>query len=155
MEVEAFKKAEYERLTAEERDRMNARLTIWTLFLTIIGAFGFLSTQGLTGMYVGALAPYVLMYLAQLSRHNEAALKQVRKYLKKLAKEANYEGYETWCASLPRVAQGTYLDALRNALLTASLLAICSAAIHMPPIWLPMLLADIPPLVFIWRWLAK
>jgi hypothetical protein len=47
--------AEYEALRAEERGRMNARLTIGTVFLSFTGAFSIAVVQAGIGAYLLAL----------------------------------------------------------------------------------------------------
>lgn len=155
MQTDIFKQSEYDRLATEERDRMNARLQIWALFLSLVGAFGFITLQRGEDAYAVLVMPYLLLCLAQFVRHNESALKQIRKYLRKIAEDSQYQGYEHWVKTLPYVAQGSYMDALRNAFLLATVAAMVSYAAHSALVWTPMCLVDILPLVLIWKWLAR
>jgi hypothetical protein len=155
MTPEAFQQEEYNRLTTEERERMNNRLAVWTLFFTVIGAFGFISIQDGKSAYAVLAMPYLLLCLAQFVRHNEAALKQIRKYLRKLAEDNNYQGYEHWVTTIPYVAQGSYMDALRNAFVLATIAAMASYVLHASLAWTPIALIDVLPLILMWRWLAR
>jgi hypothetical protein len=126
-----FAPLEYEALRNEERDRMNARLQIWTIFLSLVGAFGLVSAQSGTIAYVVGLFPLLAMCLARHVRHSEDALRQIRKYLYQMEQAASYSGYEHYSRSAPRATHGGYLDALRDALITTQALALAVVVAHL------------------------
>lgn len=130
-QVEELTKLEYDALRAEERDRMNGRLQVWTIFLSLVGAFGFVSVQSGMVAYVAALFPLLAACLARHVRHSEDALRQVRTYLYEIEKRCSYEGYEHFARSAPRVTHGGYLDALRDALFITQLLALATVVFRL------------------------
>lgn len=152
---------EYEALRAEERDRMNGRLQIWVIYLSLVSAFGVVSVQAGLVAYVVGLFPFLASCLARHVRHSEDALKQVRKYLHELEKRLEYQGYECFSRSLVRPSHGGYLDALRDALLITQLLALVVVAIHLTSdhialfLIVPIVALAASPMYFTWRWLRK
>src|SRR5437764_358732 len=102
LSIEDLAEQEYGALRAEERDRMNARLQIWGIFLSLVGAFGFISTQSGTVAYVATLFPFLACCLARHVRHSEDALRLIRKYLYQMEKAIGYEGYEHFTRTAPR-----------------------------------------------------
>ncbi|MBO0783440.1 MAG: hypothetical protein J2P37_31905, partial [Ktedonobacteraceae bacterium] len=85
---------EYEALQAEKRDRMTARLQVWSLLLGLVGAFGLASLQAGTTSYLVALYPLLAACLARYTRHSEAVLHKVKDYLLSVEQQASYSGYE-------------------------------------------------------------
>jgi hypothetical protein len=159
--MEDLAKLEYEALRAEERDRMNARLQVWGIFLSLVGAFGFVSAQAGTVAYVAALFPFLASCLARHVRHSEDALCLIRKYLYHMEKATNYQGYEQFTRTVPRSTYGGYLDALRDALLITQLLALAVVVLRLASdqmtLWiiLPVVGLEIIALLLTWRWLKK
>jgi hypothetical protein len=158
---EELAKLEYEALRAEERDRMNARLQIWTIFLSLVGAFGFVSVQSGIVAYVAALFPFLACCLARHVRHSEDALRILRKYLYQIEKEAGYSGYESFTRSQPRTTHGGYLDALRDALLITQLLALTIVVLRLVTDHFSLLIIlsgislEVVAMCLTWRWLKK
>lgn len=151
---------EYEALRTEERDRMNARLQIWTIFLSLASAFGLASTQSSTITYVAVLFPLLAACLARHVRHSEDALRQVRTYLYQIEKQASYQGYEHFTRCQTRTTHGGYLDALRDALLIAQGLAVAVVVVRLVAdhafLWVaPVISLEIVAMVMTWRWLKK
>jgi hypothetical protein len=161
MQTEDFAKLEYEALRAEERDRMNARLQIWTIYLSLVGAFGLVSVQSGNIAYITGLFPLLACCLARHIRHSEDALCQVRKYLYQLEKLYNYQGYEHYSRSISRVTHGGYLDALRDALLVTQALALVVIVLHLLSdqitwlIILPVIGLEVMAMFLTWHWLRK
>lgn len=114
---------EYAALRSEERDRINARLTIWTIFLSLVGVFGFASLQNSEAVYLLAVFPGLVACLAAHTRHSEDVLRSIRKYLYQLEQECDYKGYEHFTRTTPRPTHGGYLDALRAAFVLSQALA--------------------------------
>lgn len=158
---EDLAKLEYESLRAEERDRMNGRLQVWTIFLSLVGAFGLVSVQSGAVAYVAALFPLLACCLARHVRHSEDALRIIRKYLYKLEKDADYPGYEHFTRTIPRASHGGYLDALRDALLITQGLALAVVVARLVSdqvIWLaivPVIALESVAIYFTWYWLKK
>jgi hypothetical protein len=48
---------DYETAQAEKRDKLNARLQVWSLFVALVGGFGLASLQSGSASYVVALFP--------------------------------------------------------------------------------------------------
>jgi hypothetical protein len=159
--TEDLAKLEYEALRTEERDRMNGRLQIWGIFLSLVGAFGFISTQAGTVAYVATLFPFLACCLARHVRHSEDALRLIRKYLYQMEQATGYEGYEHFTRTAPRSTHGGYLDALRDALLITQLLALAVVVLRLLSdqitwwIIVPVIGLEMVALVFTWRWLKK
>ena len=152
---------EYEALRAEERDRMNGRAQVWTLYLTIVGAFIFVTSQsGMVALLV-ALCPLLLACLARHSRHSEDVLKQLRKYLYQLEVTHQYSGYEHFTRVNVRKTYGGYRVALRDAFLLTDGLAVVNvlSQLYMDHVslWLYFLVlsADGVAIVFTWLWLSR
>lgn len=154
-------KLEYEALRNEERDRMNARLQFWVIFLLLASAFSSFSVQGGIVAYVVGVFPLLAMCLARYVNHSEGVLKQIRKYLYQREKEANYEGYEHFSRCQPRSTHGGYLDALRDALLMTQLLAVGVVVFrlvqdHIAVVAIvPTMGIEMGAIVLTWMWLKK
>jgi hypothetical protein len=152
---------EYEALRAEERDRMNARLQVWTIFLSLVGAFGLVSVQSGPVAYVAGLFPLLACCLARHVRHSEDALRLIRKYLYQIEKTASYEGYEHFTRCQSRTTHGGYLDALRDALLVTQLLALTVVVLRLVTdhlsllIILPVIGLEVAAMFLTWHWLKK
>jgi hypothetical protein len=155
-----FAQVEYEALRSEERDRMNARLQVWGIFLSMVGAFGFVSAQSGSTAYVAALFPLLAACLARHTRHSEDALRIIRKYLYALEKDADYPGYEHYSRTIPRASHGGYLDALRDALLISQALALAVVVFRLVTdhmlLWIvPVIGLEVVAMFLTWRWLKK
>jgi hypothetical protein len=152
---------EYEALRAEERDRMNGRTQVWTLYLTIVGVFGFVTVQSGMSSSLVALCPLVLACLARHSRHSEDVLKQVRKYLYLLEEKSGYCGYEHFTRSVVRPTYGGYIVALRDAFLLTDVLALTGVLLRLYEVHVPLLvsiavsLVDLVAIVFTCLWLSR
>jgi hypothetical protein len=161
MQSEDIAKLEYEALQAEGRDRMNARLQVWTIFLSLVLAFGLAGVQSGPAAYVAGLFPVLACCLARHVRHSEDALRQVRKYLYQVEKAASYEGYEHYSRCQPRATHGGYLDALRDALLVTQMLALAVVVIRLASdqvtllIIVPVIGLEVAAMFLTWRWLKK
>ncbi len=94
MDAKELATLEYEALQAEKRDKINARLQVWSLFIGLVGAFGLASIQaGVTG-FVVALYPFLAYCIAGYTSHSESVLDQVKKYLQHFETTNQYDGYE-------------------------------------------------------------
>jgi hypothetical protein len=158
---EQFVITEYEALRAEERDRINARLQVWVILVSLASIFSVVSVQSGMIAYITALFPFLACCLALHVRHSEGALRQIRRYLYLKEKETGYQGYEHYNRSTPRTTHGGYLDALRYALMVTQLLALTVVAIHLVAdhalLLIILLIIGIEAIVmfFTWRWLKK
>ncbi|HEY7415053.1 MAG TPA: hypothetical protein VH593_07660 [Ktedonobacteraceae bacterium] len=151
--------AEYEALRAEERDRMNARLTIWTVFLSLTGAFSLASLQNSEIAYLLAVYPALVACLALHTRHSEEVLRAIRKYLFQFEKLQNYSGYEHYSRSVSRLSHGGHIDALRIAFVLSQALASFVVCLHLYsdhvalPVIVGLALVELAIVVITWRWL--
>jgi hypothetical protein len=156
-----FSQREYDALRSEERDRMNGRTQVWATYLTIAGAFGFVSLQSGMSAYTVVLCPLLLACLARHVRHSEDVLKQVRKYLYQLEKTNEYCGYEHFTRAQVRPTHGGYMVALRDAFLLTDILAVTSILVRLYVdhglLWVGavILLIGVAAIVTTWRWFAR
>jgi hypothetical protein len=104
--------AEYNGLRTEERDRINARLQIWGIFVSLVSIFGVVSLQSDLIAYIVALFPPLCLCLAYHVRHSEDVLYLMRKYLYAFEKHYKYRGYEHFGREQIRATHGGYLTAL-------------------------------------------
>jgi hypothetical protein len=149
--------------TIEERDRINARLQIWTIFVSLTSIFGVVSLQSGISAYVVAIFPLLCLCLAFHVRHSEDVLHQIRTYLYAVEKRHDYKGYEHFTREQTRATHGSYLAALRYALIAAQCLAIAVLIArllldHMPFVAIAIIvviLIDGYLLGLTWRWLSK
>lgn len=160
MSDETLLTSEYEALRAEERDRMNARLQVWTIWLSLIGAFGFLSLQGDTLAYAAALYPFLTACLARHVGHSEEVLRQIRKYLYRCEQRLSYEGYEHFTRTQPRPSHGGYLAALQQLFLLTQLVAtilVVGRLILGQLLWVGVVVAlgEIALMVLTYRWVRR
>jgi hypothetical protein len=125
MQTDDLAQLEYEALRTEERDRINARLQVWGIFVSLASIFGVVSLQSSMIAYVVALFPLLCLCLAFHVRHSEEVLRQIRKYLYSVEKRYTYEGYEHFVREQVRATHGSYLIGLRYAFMATQLLAIC------------------------------
>jgi hypothetical protein len=153
-----FIRAEYDALRAEERDRMSARLTIWTIYLSFTGAFSLAVVQTGVAAYLLAIYPALLAGLALHIRHSEEVLKSIRKYLFQLEKQLKYSGYEHYTRSTYRISHGGYIDALKLAFVLSQLLATVFVGARLLSDHLaflcPALIVEIVAIVLTWSWLC-
>lgn len=139
---------------------MNGRLQVWTIFLSMVGAFGLVSVQSGGVAYVAALFPLLAACLARHVRHSEDALRVIRKYLYKLEQATGHEGYEHFTRTIPRASHGGYMDALRDALLITQGLALAVVVAHLVAdhaiLWIvPVIGLLVAAMYLTWRWLKK
>jgi hypothetical protein len=154
---------EYEALRTEERDRINARLQIWAIFVSLTSIFGVVSLQTGIIAYVVALFPLLCLCLAFHVRHSEDVLHQIRKYLYAVEVRHDYQGYEHFIREQTRVTHGSYLAALRYAFISTQCLAIAVFIVrllldHMPFVAVAIIVVILINgyLLFLtWRWLGK
>lgn len=163
MEIDDLAMLEYEALRTEERDRINARLQVWAIFVSLSSIFGVVSLQSGIIAYVVALFPLLCLGLAFHVRHSEEVLHQIRKYLYSVEKHYKYEGYEHFVREQPRAAHGSYLTALRYAFIATQCLAIAVFVVrllldHIPfvaVVIVVIMLMNGYVLYMTWRWLGK
>ncbi|MBA2677528.1 MAG: hypothetical protein H0U76_03920 [Ktedonobacteraceae bacterium] len=155
MERNNLASLQYEGLQAEKRDKMNARLQIWSLFVGLVGAFGLASLQAGTVSYLVALYPFLAMCIARYASHNESVLDQVKEYLLKIEEKSNYSGYERYNRTSQRRSSGSHLKALRDAILTTQALATCMIAVRLLdnsiPLTVVIVVVELVVLIATWR----
>ncbi len=122
---------EYETLQAEKRDRMQARLQIWSVVIGLIGAFGLASLQAGPISWVLALYPLLAACIARYSGHNEAVLTKIKRYLLTFEQTHGYRGYEQYNLEIRHKQSGSQTKALRDALLVTAMLATLVVSIRL------------------------
>lgn len=159
--MEELAKLEYEALKAEDRDRVNARLQVWTIFILLVSVFTGISIQQNSVAYVVIILPLLIGCLVLHVRHSEDALRQVRKYLYQMEQRYSYEGYEHYSRCILRKTHGGYLEALKYAFQITDTLAIGVVAFHLfsdHVTWLaiiPLALVEMGVLYLTEKWLKK
>jgi uncharacterized membrane protein len=149
-------------LRSQERDRMNERGQLWTIFISLASGFGFIATQGGYMPYLLLLFPVLLAFLSMHIRNSEDTLKQIRKYLYKQEQAAGYQGYEYYVRAPEntRASHGGYKKALRGAFCTTGTLALGAVVLHMVLSHMALLIilavvaAETAVIVFTWRQLG-
>lgn len=124
MTPERLAELEYEALQQEKRDKLNARLQVWSLLVGLVGASGVVSTQGGAVVYAVLLYPLIAACVARYAGHSESVLNQVKAYLLDLEKRAGYSGYEHYNKTSGRRGVGNHMKALRDAILLTDVLAV-------------------------------
>lgn len=123
MDAKKLAELEYEACQAEKRDRMNARLQVWSLLIGLIGAFGLASIQSGAIGYVVVLYPLVAACVARFAGHSENVLNQVKVYLLEVERRSEYSGYESFNKVSGRGGVGNHMRALRDAIMLTDILA--------------------------------
>src|SRR5258708_5695547 len=123
MTSERLAELEYEALQQEKRDKLNARLQVWSLLVGLVGASGVASVQNGAIAYVVLLYPLLAACVARYAGHSESVLNQVKAYLLQVEKRAGYEGYEHFNKTSGRRGAGSHMMALRDAILLTDGLA--------------------------------
>lgn len=131
MDKAELERMEFDALQSEKRDKMNARLQIWSLFFGLVSAFGLVSIQTNAISYLVALYPILALCLARHAGHSESVLDQIKDYLQQVEKSSGYDGYERYNRLNTRRSVGGHKKALRDALLLTELLATVTAAIRL------------------------
>jgi len=148
-------------LRSQERDRMNERGQLWTIFISLSTGFGFIATQGGQVVYLTLLFPVLLAFLSMYIRNSEETLKQIRKFLYQQEQAASYRGYEHFVRTPEntRASHGGYKKALRGAFSVTGMLALGGVVLHMMshvvlPLILAVVVVEVVVLVFTWRELS-
>lgn len=124
MAPEKLAELEYEALQHEKRDKLNARLQVWSLLVGLVGGSGVASVQGGTLAYVVLLYPLLTACVARYVGHSESVLNQVKVYLIEVEKRAGYAGYEHFNKISGRRTVGSHMKALRDVILLTDSLAV-------------------------------
>jgi hypothetical protein len=163
MEIDDLAMLEYEALRTEERDRINARLQVWAIFVSLSSIFGVVSLQSGIIAYVVALFPLLCLCLAFHVRHSEEVLHQIRRYLYSVEEHYEYKGYEHFVREQKRAAHGSYLSALQYAFTATQFLATAVLIVRLLLDHIPFVAIAIVVIMLIngyvlymtWRWLEK
>jgi hypothetical protein len=123
MTADELASMEYEALQSEKRDKMAARLQVWSLFMALVSAFGLASIQPGAASYLAALYPVLAVCVARYSAHSESILDQIKAYLLAFEQQSGYKGYEQFNKSVARRSSGGHKKAFRDALLLTEALA--------------------------------
>ena len=128
---ERMAEMEFEALQQEKRDKLNARLQVWSLLVGLVGASGVASVQSGAIAYIVLLYPLVAACVARYAGHSESVLNQVKAYLLELEKRAGYVGYEQFNKSNGRKGVGNHMRALRDAILLTDVLAVLAVVLRL------------------------
>lgn len=159
MTPEKLAELEYESLQQEKRDKLNARLQIWSLLVALVGASGFASVQGGTLAYVVALYPLLAACVARYAGHSESVLDQVKAYLLEVEQRTGYSGYERYNKTSKRKTRGNHARALRDTIVLTDSMAIL---VVLWPLWIDgwyvlaslVVLAALAVIALTCRWLG-
>jgi hypothetical protein len=157
MELTELGKLEYEALQQEKRDKLNARLQIWSLLLALISGFGIASVQDGAISYVVALYPLLAFCVVQYTAHSEAVLDQVKAYLLAVEQQLHYQGYEHFNKQhkLVKSVSGGHKKALRDAIMLTDALAVGAVLIRLQAAWpLDLVLLLVNGVVLVKTWLC-
>lgn len=149
---------QYEALQAEKRDKMSARLQVWSLFVGLVGAFGLASLQTGTVSYLTALYPFLALCIARYAGHSESVLDQVKAYLVMVEEENGYRGYEKYNQVCQCHTSGSHLKALREALFTTQMLAtftIAARLVDTMPLDIVIIVVELVVIIATWQLLSE
>ncbi len=160
---EMIAQVDREFLRSQERDRINERGQLWTIFVSLATGFGILAAQSSEMAYLTLLFPVLLAFLAMHIRNSEETLKQIRKFLYRQEQAVGYEGYEHFVRAPEntRASHGGYKKALRGVFCTTGSLALGGVVLHMVLshvtllIILIVVITQTAVLVFTWRQLSN
>ncbi len=116
MDQQRVSELEYEARQAEKRDKLNARLQLWSLFFGLVSGAGLVSVQTGTLSSLVALYPFLAMCLARYAAHSERVLDQVNK-------------------QQSRRRAGSHLKAFRDAVLLSQVVATGLLVLRAPMLW--------------------
>lgn len=94
MKSEEIEALELEALYDEKRDKLNARLPIWSLLLTMFTAIGYASVQAGSVAYLAALYPLLAATIARFAGQSERILDRVKQRIYAIETASGYAGYE-------------------------------------------------------------
>ena len=129
--MENIAELEFEALESEKRDRMNSRLQVWGLLISLSGGLALAGLQSGTTGYAVALFPLLAACLARFTGHSEGILDKIKKYLLKIENDNHYSGYESFNAANKAKSSGGHKKALRDAILCIDLLATIALGAHL------------------------
>jgi hypothetical protein len=127
-EIEA---KELEALYCEKRDKLNARLAIWSLLLTLFGAFSYAGTQSGVAGYVIVCYPLLAGCIARFARHSERVLDRVKRHIYQIEKASGYVGYEHQNVSGSTNGSGAHIKALRDFAILTDAIAIIAIDVRL------------------------
>jgi len=124
MDQQRLSELEYEALQAEKRDKLNARLQLWSLFFGLVSGAGLVSVQTGAISSLIALYPFLAMCLAKYAAHSERVLDQVKARLLAVEQTCSIVGYEQVNKQQSRRRRaGSHLKAFRDAVLLSQVVA--------------------------------
>jgi hypothetical protein len=154
-------KIDREFLRNQELARINERLQVWVVFISLSSGFGYIAAQNSKLVYLGVLYLLLVAYLAMHVRHGQNVLREIRKYLYQQEQDAKYAGYEHFIRSNIRTFHGGYRHALRGAFVTMQVLASGVVIAHMISVYVfvPFIVivctASMAVIAFTWKQLSS
>jgi len=136
--AEQYASKDIDAVIAEKRDKLNARLQIWSLLLALISGFGIASVQSSNVSYVVVLYPLLAACLAQFAGHSEEVLDKLKAYLLQVEQRAAFQGYESFNKANRSKWSGGHKRALLTALLITELLATTVVVSRLIEVQLPL-----------------
>jgi hypothetical protein len=124
VKTEEMEAKELEALYDEKRDKLNARLPLWSLLITLFGAFSYVGTQ--TGMagYIIVFYPLLAGCVARFAGSSERILDRVKRRIYKIEKASDYAGYEHDNANGSTGGSGSHIKALRDFAILTDVIAV-------------------------------
>lgn len=130
MKAEEIETCELEALYSEKRDKLNARLPVWSLLIGLFSLFGYAGIQpGIAG-YVVLLYPLLASCVARFAGHSERILDRIKRCIYQIEERSGYHGYEHTNAGQPQ-GSGGHVKALRDAILLTDLVAIVAIVVRL------------------------
>lgn len=157
MKREEAEARELEALYDEKRDKLNARLPLWSLLVGLFSAFGYAGTQpGIAG-YLIICYPLLAACVARFAGHNERVLIKVKRRIYAIEEASDYEGYEHENERNSTGGSGAHLKAFRDFTLLTDGISLIALVIrlfvdHLPALIILALLVEAAVLAFTWRW---
>ena len=158
MKSEDIEAQELQALYDEKRDKLNARLPVWSLLLTLFGAVGYASVQaGLSG-YLGILYPPLAATIARFTGHSERVLDRVKRRIHAIEEASGYHGYEHENAARTAKGSGGHVKALRDFILLTDALDTVITALRLIEAQMTLLavlliFGELVVMAATWRWL--
>jgi hypothetical protein len=149
---------ELEALYKEKCDKLNSRLSVWSVLITIFGAFSYAGTQtGIAG-YLIIFYPLLAGCVARFAGSSERVLDRVKRRIYQIEETSGYEGYEHNNATTSQNGSGAHIKALRDFVLLTDGIAIIALSVrlvidHMALLAIPAIVLEATAIVATCIWM--
>lgn len=128
MNRDEIESKELEALYREKCDKLNSRLSVWSLLITVFGAFSYAGVQtGIAG-YVIVFYPLLAGCVARYAGSSERVLDRIKRRIYQIEEKSGYEGYEHNNAHISQNGSGTHIKALRDFVILTDVIALIAIA---------------------------